>query len=107
MMGTGDFAVPTFQALLDRDQRVCLLVTQPDRPQGRHQHLVAAPIKQLAEKSSVPVFQPEDVNSPDAIEHLTASGGELLVVAAYGQILSGAVLQSVRFGGINLHASLL
>ena len=68
MMGTGDFAVPTFRQLLDRGYHFSLLVTQPDRPQGRHQELVAAAIKKLAIERGVDVFQPENVNDPSAIE---------------------------------------
>ena len=107
MMGTGDFAVPTFRLLLDRGYHVSLLVTQPDRPQGRHQELVAAAIKKLAIERGVDVFQPENVNDPSAIERLAAIRPDLLVVAAYGQILSSDLLQVPRLGGINLHASLL
>jgi methionyl-tRNA formyltransferase len=107
MMGTGDFAVPTFRKLLDRGEQISLLVTQPDRPQGRHQQLVAATIKQIALDRGVPVEQPEDVNTADAIGRLFQYQPELLVVAAYGQILSKALLEVARLGGVNLHASLL
>jgi methionyl-tRNA formyltransferase len=107
MMGTGDFAVPTFRRLLDRGDRVRLLVTQPDRPQGRHQELVAATIKQLAIERGISVDQPEDVNTPEAIERLARFQPDLLIVAAYGQILSKSLLEIARLGGVNLHASLL
>jgi len=107
MMGTGDFAVPTFRLLLDHGYPVRLLVTQPDRPQGRHQELVPAAIKQLAVERKVAVVQPESVNTPESIERLASLQPDLLVVAAYGQILSDAILQVPRLGGVNLHASLL
>jgi methionyl-tRNA formyltransferase len=107
MMGTGDFAVPTFRKLLDRDDAVKLLVTQPDRPQGRHQALEPAAIKRLAIEHGIQVFQPDDVNTPQAVERFATFQPDLLVVAAYGQILSRAVLEVSRLGGVNLHASLL
>jgi methionyl-tRNA formyltransferase len=106
-MGTGDFAVPALRQLLDRGDAVRLLVTQPDRPQGRHRELIPATIKKLAIERGLPVFQPEDVNQPGPIEHLKALGADLLVVAAYGQILSKDLLGITRLGGVNLHASLL
>jgi methionyl-tRNA formyltransferase len=107
MMGTGDFAVPTFRLLIDRGYPVRHLVTQPDRPQGRHQQLMPAAIKTLAIERDIEVFQPESVNTPESIERLAALEPDLLVVAAYGQILSDDLLSVPRLGGINLHASLL
>ena len=107
MMGTGDFAVPTFRRLLDARCDVALLVTQPDRPRGRHQQLVPAAIKQLALERAVPVFQPENVNLPEAVRAIAGVMPDLLVVAAYGQILSDELLGVPRLGGVNLHASLL
>ncbi len=107
MMATGEFAVPTFRLLLDRGYSVHMLVTQPDRPQGRHQALVPAAIKTLAIERNIEVFQPESVNTLEAIERIAALQPDLFVVAAYGQILSDALLRVPRFGGVNLHASLL
>lgn len=107
MMGTGDFAVPTLRELLKRGHCVALLVTQPDRPQGRHQELVPAPIKQLALDRGLAVFQPQNVNDPDSIRSIADAAPDLLVVAAYGQILSPDLLSVARYGGVNLHGSLL
>ena len=107
MMGTGDFAVPTFRRLLDHGYAVRLLVTQPDRPQGRHQQLVPAAIKQLALERGAEVFQPLSVNTTESVDRLAALRPDLLVVGAYGQILSDTVLRVARLGGVNLHASLL
>ena len=107
MMATGYFAVPTFRLLLDRGYDVRLLVTQPDRPQGRHRELLAAETKRLAIERGIEVFQPESVNTPESIERLAALAPDLLVVAAYGQILSESLLRVPRLGGVNLHASLL
>jgi methionyl-tRNA formyltransferase len=107
MMGTGDFAVPTFRRLLDRGDAVRLLITQPDRPKGRHHELAAATIKQLAIERGIPVVQLENVNTTQAIEQIAKFHPDLLVVAAYGQILSKPLLEIARLGGVNLHASLL
>ena len=83
------------------------LVTQPDRPQGRKQELIPAPIKRAAEARGIPVLQPEDVNAPESLERIRAIGPDLLVTAAYGQILSADLLSIPRLGGINLHGSVL
>ena len=107
MLGTGDFALPTFLALLDAGEAVVALVTQPDRPQGRKQELIPSRIKRAALDRGVPVEQPEDVNDPPAVEHLKTYRPDLLVTAAYGQILSAALLSVPTLGGINLHGSIL
>jgi methionyl-tRNA formyltransferase len=107
MLGTGDFALPTFVQLCETGHRVERLITQPDRPQGRKQELVPSAIKQAALARAIPVDQPEDVNSPDSVERLRALAPDLLVTAAYGQILSAELLAVPRLGGINLHGSIL
>ena len=107
MLGTGDFAVPTFLHLLDAGHEVAALVTQPDRPQGRKQELIPSRIKRAAEARGVPVFQPEDVNAAEAVAAVRALAPDLLVTAAYGQILSPELLAVPRLGGINLHGSIL
>lgn len=107
MLGTGDFAVPTFERLLDVGHRVLALVTQPDRPQGRRQEIVPASIKQLALERDVRVVQPESINAPEGLAVARSFEADLLVTAAYGQILSAEVLSTARLGGINLHGSIL
>ena len=107
MLGTGDFALPTFEHLVDNGRRVVTLVTQPDRPQGRKQELIPSRIKRSAAGRGVPVYQPEDVNAPEAVEAVRALAPDLLVTAAYGQILSAELLGVPRLGGINLHGSVL
>jgi len=107
MLGTGDFALPTFVHLCDTGHRVERLVTQPDRPQGRRQELIPSAIKQAALARGIPVDQPEDVNAPESLDRLRALGPDLLVTAAYGQILSAELLGIPRLGGINLHGSIL
>jgi methionyl-tRNA formyltransferase len=110
MMGTGLFAEPTFEALLAVVHPVVGLVTQPDRERG---HIRASTrqtgrgLKEIALAHSVPVYQPESINTPEGIAQLREWRPELLVVAAYGQILSRDVLAVTPQGGINVHASLL
>ena len=106
-MGTGEFALPTFRLLSDRGYHVVGLVTQPDRPTGRSREIRPGPVKQLALERGIEVFQPESVNVPEGIDWLRGRSPDVLVVAAFGQILSPAVLEVPRLGGINLHASLL
>jgi methionyl-tRNA formyltransferase len=107
MLGTGDFALPTFVHLCESGHRVERLITQPDRPQGRKQELIPSAIKRAADARGVPVEQPEDVNTPESLERLRALAPDLLVTAAYGQILSAELLGIPRLGGINLHGSIL
>jgi methionyl-tRNA formyltransferase len=110
MMGTGTFAEPTFQAVLQSPHQVVGLVTQPDRVIGhergstrRAQH----GMKEIALAHNLPVLQPESINTPEGVAGLSALKPDLLVVAAYGQILSKDVLGVPPQGGINVHASLL
>jgi methionyl-tRNA formyltransferase len=107
MFGTGDFALPTFEHLLATGHSLAALVTQPDRPQGRKQELIPSPIKRAAQAHGVPVLQPEDVNAAESIEAIRALRPDLLVTAAYGQILSAELLSVAPLGGINLHGSIL
>ncbi len=107
MFGTKDFARPTFQKLLETGHHILALVTQPDRPQGRKQEIIPAPIRLDAEAHSLPVLQPEDVNEPEAIARIAEFAPDILVTAAYGQILAPDLLATARFGGINLHGSIL
>jgi methionyl-tRNA formyltransferase len=107
MLGTGDFALPTFLHLCATGHHVERLVTQPDRPQGRRQELIPSPIKLAALARGIVVDQPEDVNARESLERLRTLGPDLLVTAAYGQILSAELLEIPRLGGINLHGSIL
>jgi len=105
--GTPEFAVPTLQALLDSSHEVCAVYTQPDRPAGRGRKLTASPIKQLALRHQIPVYQPENFKNPDAIAELAALRADLMVVIAYGLILPQAVIDAPRLACINVHGSLL
>jgi methionyl-tRNA formyltransferase len=107
MLGTGDFALPTFEHLIETGQDVVALVTQPDRPQGRKQELIPSLIKRSAEARGIVIYHPEDVNAPEALERIRELRPDLLVTAAYGQILSPVLLSIPRLGGINLHGSIL
>jgi len=107
VLGTGDFALPTFEHLVGTGCRVVALVTQPDRPQGRKQEVVPSLIKQSAAARGIPTLQPEDVNAPESLDRLREFKPDLLVTAAYGQILSAELLSIPRLGGINLHGSIL
>lgn len=106
-MGTPEFAVPSLLQLLDKGYRVVGVVTQPDRPKGRKRVLTPPPVKEAALQAGIPVMQPERMRSPEAIEELRAWQPDLIVTAAYGQILPKAVLEMPRLGCINVHASLL
>src|SRR5512147_1991580 len=105
-MGSPDFALPTLRALANSYQ-VVGVVTQPDRQSGRGRELKAPPVKQLALELNLPVIQPEKLRQPEAMEQLQAWAPDLIVVAAFGQILRQNVLDLPRFGCINVHASLL
>jgi methionyl-tRNA formyltransferase len=107
MLGTGDFALPTFEYLIRTGHDVVALVTQPDRPQGRKQELIPSLIKQSALARGIVVEQPDDVNAPAGLTRIHDLKPDLLVTAAYGQILSATLLTIPRLGGINLHGSIL
>jgi methionyl-tRNA formyltransferase len=110
MMGTGIFAEPTFEALLGRAGLVVGLFTQPDRVVGQERgstRQTGRGMKTIAQEQGVPVFQPDSVNTHEGVAMLRSLSPDLLVVAAYGQILSGEVLSIPPQGGINVHASLL
>lgn len=111
MMGTGSFALPLFAALLEAfPQRVVGLVTQPPRHAGQRRsttRLAGQPLVSLAQSHGLPVLQPESINAPDARAELERWQPEVLVVAAYGQILSPEVLVIPHWGAVNVHASLL
>ena len=105
--GTPEFAVPTLEALLRSRHTVVGVVTQPDRPRGRGQRTSAAPVKACAVAAGVPVLQPERLKDSEFLELLSGLGADLGVVAAYGKILTDAVLAIPPLGLINVHASLL
>jgi len=106
MLATGPFAVPTFRELYNTHHTVLALVTAPQRPQPA-KPAPSSPLREIAYQHGTPIFDPEDINSPEAQSRLLSYRADLLVVCDYGQILSAETLATARFGGINLHASLL
>lgn len=106
-LGTKDFAVPAFETLCDQGRNVVALVTQPDKPQGRKQEIVATRIRTAAESRGIPVLQPDSINTDAGRESLESLQPDVLVTVAYGQILKPFVLAVAPFGGVNLHGSLL
>jgi len=106
-MGTPEFALPSLQILIDRRENLAGVVTQPDKPVGRGQHVKLTPIKELALKHHIAVFQPQRVKSPDFVQQLKTLAPDLVVVAAYGQIFSRTLLDIPSRGFINVHSSLL
>jgi methionyl-tRNA formyltransferase len=105
--GTPAFAVPAFEALLASRHRVAGVVTQPDRPRGRGQKTIDAPVKARARRVGVPLLQPSTLSEPSFMAALAGLEADIGVVAAYGKILSERVLSIPRLGMINVHASLL
>lgn len=105
--GTPEFAVPALQMLLDSKHKVVAVYTQPDRPAGRGRKLQLGPVKSLALSAGVPVFQPENLKAEADIEPLIALDADLMVVVAYGLILSQRILDIPKKGCINIHGSLL
>jgi methionyl-tRNA formyltransferase len=105
-MGSPDFALPSLQALHDHYE-VCVVVTQPDRKAGRGKTLTPPPVKRLALELSLEVYQPSSLRSQEAVDHLRSYNPDVIVVAAFGQILKENVLELPPHGCVNVHASLL
>ncbi len=106
--GTPAFAVPSLQHLISQpDFQVAGVVTQPDRPRGRGQHTASSPVKNAAVAAGIPVYQPEKIKSDAAYEYFRSGAPDVVVIIAYGQIISQRLIDIPRLGWINLHASLL
>ncbi|MCS6844359.1 MAG: methionyl-tRNA formyltransferase [Caldilineales bacterium] len=106
-MGTPAFAVPSLARLATGDYDLVAVVTQPDKPSGRGLQLAISPVKAFALAQGIPVLQPPTLRDPAAVAELAALRPDVIVVAAYGQILRPDVLNLPRHGCINVHASLL
>lgn len=104
-MGTPDFSVPILESLIDANYEVVLVVTQPDRPVGRKQLLTPPAVKKAALNHDLAVFQPERLK--EAYEEILAYEPDLIITAAYGQLLPNELLDAPEYGSINVHASLL
>lgn len=106
-MGTPDFAVPPLGALVKAGYEVAAVVTQPDKPKGRGKTLLPTPVKEEAMKHDIPVYQPLKVRDPEFVEVLKNLAPDMIVVAAFGQIIPKEILDMPKYGCINIHASLL
>ena len=106
-MGSPDFAVPALEALLRGNDPVIAVVTQPDKPKGRSGVLVPTPVKEVALRHSIPVYQPKRVREEAFVKTLRDLEPDLIVVAAFGQIIPEAILSMPRYGCLNIHGSLL
>ena len=105
--GTPEFAVPSLKALCDSPHEVIALLSRPDRPRGRSRKPLWPETKKVATERGVPVFQPEDLKTPEFEETLKTLSPDLIAVVAYGKMLPAAVLYAPPFGCVNVHASLL
>jgi methionyl-tRNA formyltransferase len=106
-MGTPEFALPTLRKLAASPHEIPAVVTQPDRPKGRGRGVAASPVKQFAIGAGIDVLQPEKCRSPEFVEILKGLAPDLVVVVAFGQILSAEVLAVPRLFCMNLHSSIL
>jgi methionyl-tRNA formyltransferase len=106
MMGTGNFAVPIFELLYKTHHQVVALVTAPLRFRGRKTPIIT-PMREAASEYGTPIFDPQDINTPESREKLRGLQADLFVVCDFGQILSAETLATSRLGGVNLHSSLL
>lgn len=106
-MGTPEFSVGTLQAIYEAGHEVCLVVTQPDKPKGRGHAMQYTPVKEYALEKNIEVFQPIKIREAEAVEKLKSYQADIIVVVAFGQILSKDILDMCPYGCINVHASLL
>ena len=102
-MGTSIFAVPALQKLIDSSHEISGVITQPDRPSGRGGKLSFPPVKELAIKHNLPLYQPEKIRDPAAIEQVKALAPELIVVVSYGQIIPLPILNLPRHALLGWH----
>jgi len=106
-MGTADFGAPVLEKLADSKEKKLMVVTQPDRPQGRGRKILPTPIKKVALSKGLEVFQPENINDEESLKRLKGCNPDIILVVAYGQILSSHILNIPKIGCINIHGSLL
>ncbi len=106
-LGTPAFAVPTLERTVAAGHEVLAVVTQPDRPRGRGQNAAPPPVKHAALRLGLPVYQPERVRRPEAVEYLRSLPVDAMVVVGYGQIIPQSIIDLAPLGIINVHGSLL
>lgn len=106
-MGTPDFATGTLEEIVKAGHEIVGVVTQPDKPKGRGKTMMPTPVKETALKYNLPVYQPKKVREPEFVELLRSLKPDVMVVAAFGQIITKEILEMPKYGCINVHASLL
>ncbi|SCY85412.1 methionyl-tRNA formyltransferase [Alkaliphilus peptidifermentans] len=106
-MGTPEFAVPCLEALIEEKHEIIAVFTQPDKPKGRGNKITFPPIKEIALREEIPVFQPKTLKDTETLTAIKAMKPDIIVVVAYGQILTKEILEVPPFGCINVHSSLL
>lgn len=106
-MGTPDFAAKTLQALIDSRHEIAAVFTQPDKPKGRGKEISMSPVKALALKHNLTVYQPVKIREQEYVDLIMKMNADVIVVTAFGQLLPNAILEAPRYGCINVHASLL
>ena len=106
-MGTPDFAVCALEALIAAGHEIALVATQPDKPKGRGKSMQYPPVKTAALAHNIEIYQPKKIRDAACVEFLKIYAPDLIVVAAFGQILPKDILTMPKYGCINIHASLL
>lgn len=106
-MGTPDFSTGVLESIIEAGHEVSAVVTQPDKPKGRGHEMQFTPVKEVALKHNLPVYQPKKVRDPEVIAELEKIPADIIVVVAFGQIIPKAILEMKKYGCINVHASLL
>ncbi len=106
-MGTPDFSVPCLNALINSEHEVVGVFTQPDKPKGRGYELTPPPVKVCALENNITVYQPKSMRDGEALGIINSLNADLIIVVAFGKILPKEILESVKYGCINIHASLL
>lgn len=106
-MGTPEFSVPCLEALINSDNEVVGVFTQPDKPKGRGYEMTPPPVKVCAVENNIPVFQPGTMRDGETLGIINSLNADLIIVVAFGKILPKEILESVKYGCINIHASLL
>ncbi len=106
-MGTPDFAVGTLEEIIAAGHEVVLAVTQPDKPKGRGKTMQNPPVKECALQHEIEVYQPVKIREAECIEYLRKYEPDIIIVAAFGQILPKEILEMPKYGCVNVHASLL
>ena len=106
-MGTPDFAAASLEALIDSRHEIQAVVTQPDKPKGRKGELTPSPVKVIAKREGIKVYQPLKVRDEEFVKTLRAYNPDVMVVVAFGQIIPLSILQMPKYGCVNIHGSLL